>query len=166
MDIFILRHGKAEDNFSGISSDSKRKLTVTGKNEMIEIADGLNHLDFSFDYVYSSPLVRAKETAEIIVKHMSGKKKKIILQNDLKPESDVSSISEKLIVLSPDSKILLVGHEPHLSCFVSSIISNQSDVSINLKKGGFVHIRVHVSNSKLIGTLRCLLTPKQLKLCK
>ena len=165
MDIYILRHGKAEERLSGIKSDAKRKLTVTGKNEMESIAIGIKNLDYSFDYIISSPLVRAKETADIVAEHL-GKKKKITIWDELKPESNILDTHKKLVNLSPDVKILLVGHEPHLSELVSSIISDDTNVSINLKKGGFVSLRGNASKSRIVGSLRSLLTPKQLKLCK
>ena len=165
MEIYILRHGKAEERLSNVKSDSKRKLTIDGKNEMGELAKGIKNLNLSFDYIISSPLVRATETADIVIKHISGKVKKVTIWNELKPESNVTDTHKKLVKFAPDAKILLVGHEPHLTNLISSMISNTSKVSINLKKGGFISIRGNTSNSKIVGSLRSLLTPKQLKLC-
>jgi phosphohistidine phosphatase len=166
MDVYILRHGKAEERLSGIKSDAKRKLTISGKNDIEEIAKGINNFGVFFDYIVSSPLVRSIETANIVAKHLWKKKKKITTWDELKPESDVSEIHKKLVVLPPDAKVLLVGHEPHLTHLISSIISDNSNIAINLKKGGFACIRGNPTNSKIVGSLRSLLTPKQLKLCK
>ena len=166
MEIFILRHGKAEDNSSNISSDSKRSLTEEGKNELKVIGKGLKNLGIEIDSIFSSPLVRAKETAEIISPYLQKKKKQIIIWDELKPESNFLDIHKKLVKLPHDAKILLVGHEPHLTTLISSIISPECVVSINLKKGGLVIIRAKSLKSKIIGSLRSVLTPKQLKLCK
>lgn len=166
MDIYILRHGKAEERSSNIKSDTKRNLTVTGIKELEEIVRGIKNFGISFDYVISSPLVRAIQTAEIAAKYLFDKKKKITIWDELKPESSVSETQKKITNFSPSAKILLVGHEPHLSSLITSMISDDSDVNISLKKGGFAHIRGNISKSKIIGSLRSLLTPKQLKLCK
>jgi len=166
MDLFIIRHGKAEERSPTIKSDSKRKLTEEGKEELEWISKGLKNLDLKIDYIISSPLSRALETSDILSKYLPVKEKEIAVWEELKPESNVLDTHKKLAKFSPDSKILLVGHEPHLTNLISSIISPEGDVSINLKKGGFVAIRVTTTQSKIIGSLRSILTPKQLKLCK
>lgn len=166
MDIYILRHGKAEERSSNIKSDTKRKLTVGGKNDLEEIVKGIKSFDISFDFIISSPLVRSVETAEIAAKTLFEKKKSITIWNELKPESSVLETQKKLITFSPSAKVLLVGHEPHLSNLITSIISDTPSVDISLKKGGFAHIRGNTTKSKIVGSLRSLLTPKQLKLCK
>ena len=164
--MYILRHGKAEEHTKNITSDSKRQLTETGIIELEYIAKALKNFDIDVDTIISSPLVRAKETAHIMAKHLWKKKKTITIWDELKPESNVLDIHKKLIKLPPDAKILLVGHEPHLTNLISSIISHKCDVAINLKKGGFVSMSVNSSKSRIVGTLQSILTPKQLKLCK
>ena len=166
MEIFILRHGKAEEHASTIKGDAKRKLTETGKIEMEKISSGIKNLDYNFDNIFSSPLVRAKETAEIVAKHLFPNGKKITIWNELKPESNVWDTHKKISKLKPDCKILLVGHEPHLSELIASMISKESSAVINLKKGGFASIRGDVFNSRIAGSLRSLMTPKQLKLSR
>lgn len=166
MDIYILRHGKAEAHTQNITSDAKRQLTKTGIMELECIAKALKNFDIKVDAIISSPLVRATETADIVSKHLWKKKKKITIWDELKPESNVLDIHKKLIKLPTDAKILLVGHEPNLTNLISSIISPECDVAINLKKGGFVSMSVTLSKSQIVGTLRSVLIPKQLKLCK
>ena len=167
MDIYILRHGKAEEKTQNVSSDSKRRLTEGGKKELDCIGRSLKNLETDFDFIASSPLIRAKQTAEIIIRHVKCKKKSITIWNDLKPESDVTQTMKTLTKLKPDSRVLLVGHEPHLSTLISFIISGSNAVDISLKKGGFVHIKGESQNSEILGSLRSIMTPKQLKkLCK
>ena len=167
MDIYILRHGKAEERSQNITSDSKRRLTEAGKSELECIAQAIKNLDISFDSIVSSPLVRAKQTADITIRNVKSKKKSITIWDELKPEINVNKTIKKLASLNPTSSILLVGHEPHLSLLISQIISGGENADISLKKGGFVHIRGSSHNSELFGSLRSILTPKQLKkLCK
>lgn len=166
MEIYILRHGKAEDRARNITSDAKRQLTFEGKKELESISKAITKFDLKIDTIISSPLVRAKETANILAKHLWKKKKEVMIWDELKPESDISDVHKKIVKLNPDKRIVLVGHEPHLTDLISSIISPNCRISISLKKGGFASIRVKTSESKLTGDLRSILTPKQLKLCK
>lgn len=165
MDIYILRHGKASERLSNVKSDAKRKLTEVGKTELEEIVKGLKKFNISFDFIISSPLTRALETAQIVAKKI-GNKNRIIIWDELKPEASVIEIQKKLSTLNVNAKILLVGHDPHLTNLIASIISIDCNVNVLLKKGGFAHLRVTNSKSKFVGSLRSLLTPKQLKLCK
>ena len=166
MEIFLLRHGKAEERSYNIRSDSKRKLTEAGKREITFVAKGIRNLNIDFDFVISSPLVRAKQTAEIILKYVNSTK--LLIWNELKPEIDVEKTIKKLATISPSSSVLLIGHEPHLTTLIGTIISPDSkNLNISLKKGGFVHIKASKEKFGILGSLRSILTPKQLKkLCK
>ena len=167
VDIYILRHGKAEDRMNTVTSDSKRRLTEVGKTELEDVSKGIKTLGIEFDVVVSSPLIRAKQTAEIALKHVKSKKKSITIWNELKPEIDVKRTIKKLMSMKPNASVLLVGHEPHLSTLISQMITRSDSAEISLKKGGFAHVRGAIQNSEFMGSLRSIMTPKQLKkLCK
>lgn len=187
MEIYILRHGKAEERSSGISSDAKRRLTESGRNEMEQIASGITALGIRPDRIISSPLVRARETAEIVrgrllLERDSGRSPtRVGIWQELKPESDVLGAHGRLAAMAPDSGVMLVGHEPHLSSLASSMITRRSGrtaardrreyvdapaAAINLKKGGLAIIRANADARVMRGFLRSLMTPKQLRLCR
>lgn len=185
MELYLLRHGKAEERHLGISSDAKRRLTESGRMDLEEIASGIVSLGIRPGIIISSPLVRAKETAVIVSKHLSKNKPvpKIAIWQDLKPESSIYPTHKNLIGMEPDSHVLLVGHEPHMSSLASSIIRHTAvyhgyadgntrtdtngicDISMNLKKGGLVIIRANAKGPMMRGSLRSLMIPKQLKMC-
>ena len=160
MDLLILRHGEAGRR-SNLASDFKRSLTVEGKQEIVEIANGLKSLDVKIDYILSSPLLRAKQTAEIVAKSIKYKSK-IEEIDSLKPEGSRLEFYSVLSKFKQDSMVLVVGHEPYLSEMVGEAIS-QSGCQIDLKKAGLARIRVLKTLPKIRGELRWLLTPKQLK---
>ena len=167
MELYILRHGKAQEHTQNFAGDSKRELTEVSKKELCCIAKAIKNLEIDVDDIISSPLIRAKQTAEIIIKHVKSKKKSIKIWNELKPEIDTEKTVKKLTTLKPDSSIMLVGHEPHLTDLISKIISNDGTVDISLKKGGLVHIICNIAKGKISGSLRSIMTPKQLKkLCR
>jgi phosphohistidine phosphatase len=160
MDLLVLRHGEAGKR-SPLPNDSKRTLTAEGRQEIIDLSNGLKSLQVKLDYVLSSPLLRAKDTAEIVAKSLKFKGKIEELQS-LKPEGSRLEFYSALSKLKQDSVVLVVGHEPYLSQMISEAIS-QSECRINLKKAGLARIRVIATLPKLRGDLRWLLTPKLLK---
>ncbi|MGI0069413.1 MAG: phosphohistidine phosphatase SixA [Nitrosotalea sp.] len=161
MDLFILRHGDAGRRSATFRDDSKRPLTVDGKEEVGEIAKGLLALGIELDYIFTSPLLRSKQTAEIIFNNIKCKNPMSEL-DELKPEGNKLQLYKKLSTLKQDSSILIVGHEPYLSELVGEAISGGSS-RIDLKKAGLVRIRTISFLPKIQGELRWLLTPKHLK---
>ncbi len=161
MDLFVLRHGEAGKH-SAIPSDSLRALTAAGRQEMVEIAKGLEKLGIEFDHVFSSPLTRAKQTAIIALKYVKSKNN-IENADELRPEGNRLELYTRLSKLKQSSIVLLVGHEPYLSELISEAISGDLDDRIDLKKGGLARINVIKFLPKIQGELRWLLPPKVMK---
>ncbi|MCG3780468.1 MAG: Phosphohistidine phosphatase SixA [Nitrosopumilus sp.] len=162
MDLYLFRHGKAEERTSSVTSDSKRNLTEYGIKEINIISKSLKGLDVKIDYLISSPLNRSKQTANILSKDLLKQKKHFLIWDELKPEIPIEQIKKKIRSLN-FSSMMLVGHEPNLSKLIGSIISDSSKICILLKKGGFAHIELFSDRSALHGTLKSLMTPKQIK---
>jgi phosphohistidine phosphatase len=160
MDLLVLRHGEAGTR-SNLEGDFKRLLTAEGKQEILEISNGLKTLDIELNHVITSPLLRAKQTAEIVAKSLKYKGK-IKELDSLKPEGNKLELYSVLSEFKQDSTVLAVGHEPYLSEMISDAIS-QSGCRIDLKKGGLARMRILSTLPKIRGELRWLLTPKHLK---
>ena len=161
MDLFILRHGEAGRRSATIRDDSKRILTTEGEKEIKDISKGVQDLGIEFDYIFTSPLLRARQTAELVSKIVTSKNQIKELE-ELKPEGNKLQLYNKLSNLKQDSVVLIVGHEPYLSELLGNAISNGT-CKIDLKKAGLARIRVTTILPKLNGELRWLLTPKHLK---
>ena len=155
-----MRHGEAGRS-SPSPGDSKRSLTTEGKQEIMDLSNGLKSLEIKLDCIFSSPLLRAKQTAEIVAKSLKFKGK-IEEIDALKPEGSRLEFYSILSRLKQDSVVLVVGHEPYLSEMISEAIS-QSGCRINLKKSGLARMRILSTLPKIKGELRWLLTPKHLK---
>jgi phosphohistidine phosphatase len=160
MDLFILRHGEAGKRSVAARNDLRRALTITGKQEIEEVAKAFVKLGLEFDFVFTSPLIRCKQTAEIILKYVKSKNNVEEL-NELRPEGNKLELYNKLSKLKQDSLTLLVGHEPYLSELIGEAIGGAS--RINLKKGGLARIKTISLQPKIRGDLRWLLTPKHMK---
>lgn len=159
--MFILRHGEAGRSSTTVRDDSKRTLTVEGEKEIKEISKGIKELGIEFDYIFTSPLLRAKQTAELVSKIIVPKNQ-IKELDELKPEGNKLQLYNKLSNLKQDSSVLIVGHEPYLSELIGEAIS-PGECRVDLKKAGFARIRITNSLPKIKGELRWLLTPKHLK---
>jgi probable phosphoglycerate mutase len=92
--IYISRHGQNEDNANGILNGHRDlPLTDIGIRQAHELADGIKQEGFSFDTVYTSPLVRAKKTAEIVCETLGLAEPKVL---DSLIERDFGVMSGKL----------------------------------------------------------------------
>lgn len=161
MDICILRHGiAAERDHRKFPDDGLRPLTPEGKRKLRKIASFLKGRGYGFDLVLSSPLVRARQTAEITAAVMGledclGETPHLAPSGD--PRELVSEISEQ-----GAERVLLVGHEPYLSGLISMLVSGRQGSGINLKKGGFCHLSADKLGYGPCAVLESLLTPRQM----
>src|ERR1041384_1093818 len=119
MDLFILRHGEAGKKLATGNRDFERSLTVTGQKEVADIAKSLKDLGIKFDFILTSPLKRAHQTAAIVSKVFKNEKK-MEDWNELRPEGNRLELYRKLSQFKQQSSVLLVGHEPYLSDMVRS----------------------------------------------
>ncbi|HEY8140814.1 MAG TPA: phosphohistidine phosphatase SixA [Nitrososphaera sp.] len=164
MELYILRHGEAGKSLPSGGRDSERVLTVSGKEEILEIAGALAKLDVKFDFVATSPLKRAVQTAEIVTTELKVKKGKVEEWNELKPEGSRPELYRKLSQFKQESSVLVVGHEPYLSTMVSELVFGNGTGGIILKKAGLAKIGLTALQPRPKGELRWLLTPRHLKM--
>ena len=86
MNLYILRHGIAvEHGAAGYEKDSERPLTGKGERKVWMIAEAMEAMKISFDLILSSPLVRARQTAEIVAEALKAKKR-LELTDTLAPQ--------------------------------------------------------------------------------
>jgi phosphohistidine phosphatase len=162
MELLILRHGEAGNRLSSVNKDFGRDLTVSGRTTMEEVANSINGLKFVIDKIATSPLPRAKESAEIVAKALN-KERDLEVWDELKPEGQTADLYRRLSKLKGESSILLVGHEPYLSGLISELISGSKGGRIILKKSGMAKVVVVSLGTKPSGQLKWLLTPRQIK---
>lgn len=162
LQLYILRHGEAGKRVPASSKDSDRALTVTGEKEVKEVAQALAALKVRPDFVATSPLKRARQTAEIVAKALRVKKGDFGEWSELKPEGRRPELYKKLSQLKPESKVMVVGHEPYLSTMVGEIAFGNSG-GIVLKKAGIAKVTVTSFHPRIRGELRWLLAPRHMK---
>jgi phosphohistidine phosphatase len=167
MYLYLIRHGIAEDldpAADSIANDELRCLTKAGRKRVEQVADRLDELELKFDLIITSPLVRARQTAEILItKQLSPK---LEISHELKPSGNLPAWLMEWDARSIDGNIAqlaLCGHEPHLSEWAELLIFGKVCHQLILKKGGIIGLKF-TENRMAIGTaqLFCLLPPKYL----
>lgn len=161
MNLYILRHGIAADLTHG--RDADRPLTPKGRRKMRQIAEAIERLDLGIKRILTSPYARARETAEIVAKRLK-LKEALVFAEELTPGGTFRELVQRLKDPGAHAEdILLVGHEPCLSGFISLLTANTS-LRLKLKKGGLCKLSVDELKQGRCATLEWLLTPDQLVL--
>ena len=165
MNLYFLRHGIAVDpSAPRFAKDAERPLTPKGQRRLRQIAGAMDALKISFDVILSSPYLRAKQTAEIVVKSLKCRKK-IKLTDELTPGGNPKSLIQQLNDLRPRPKnILLVGHEPYLSKLIALLTAGNTSMEIDLKKGSLCKLETDSLRYARCATFVCLLAPRHMAL--
>ena len=158
MQIYVLRHGVAEDPGPG-QSDASRRLTDKGKSKLRTILTRAREAGVAPDVILTSPLVRARETA-MIAKEELGFGGELLETEVLVPFSTSVKVWEEIRSDYRDSaRILVVGHDPLFSDFVCFLTGAPAG-RIIMKKGALALVEVESSGPAPHGTLIWLLTAK------
>lgn len=165
MKIIFIRHGIAEDRGTYILKglpDQLRPVTGKGKKQLRAMVKWLVGIEPQIDQIWTSPLVRARDSTEILKENYP--KAKVYEKKELEPQSPTPILINVLNGLPDDLKdscLALVGHEPHLSQTIGSLISGQGHLaSVRLKKAGIALINFVGDTEKGQSELRWLVTPK------
>jgi phosphohistidine phosphatase len=167
MNLFLLRHGlaveRAEFHFA---SDHLRPLTPKGKRQLRKIAAAMRAMELRFDVILSSPLVRARQTAEIVAAEFK-LEKHLGFADELKPGGEAKKIVQKISALKKvPANVLLVGHEPDLGELISLLATGKFGAGFALKKAGLAKLEMETLCFGKCATLAWLLTPAQMKLMR
>lgn len=153
MRIYFFRHALAEDNASGRMPDADRQLTAKGVARTELAARFLDALGVRPGVLYSSPLVRARETAGILGEHL---RLAVKVTPELAPGFNADALERLVQGLGEADEVMLVGHEPDFSGTITALTGLGRVV---VKKGGLARVDIAAA-SPLRGSLVWLLTPK------
>ena len=162
MRLYIVRHGIALPHGAPGIKDDDRPLTKQGIAKMKKVAKGLRKLHCIPDLIVSSPLPRARQTAEILAKTLGNAELKI--SKSLLPSGSHQSLYRELGVQAKKlDSLMLVGHQPSLGEIAGEISSGSQDSFIELEKGGACVIELKSLGESPRGTLLSLLPPSVLR---
>lgn len=163
MRVYFIRHGIAVPRGApGVLDDASRELTRQGTARMRKQARGLVRLKLDLDRIWTSPYVRARQTAEILAAELGLADEPRILPA-LAPGGSPDEVFEALAGNGALNGVALVGHEPDLSETASRVLSGTGTSVLRLKKGGVACVEIEQPSRPLRGELCWLLTPRQLR---
>jgi phosphohistidine phosphatase len=153
MKLYFLRHADAFDG----GDDAARPLSPHGRKEALEVGRFLKRAGIAFDAAYSSPLVRAKETAEIILDVCGSTK--LNLTAALLNETSEAKFDVWLKGIPDARHICLVGHAPSLAQWVRQLLGITGTEALKLPKGALACLE---TENRRTASLKFLVTPKLL----
>ncbi|MCW2986261.1 MAG: phosphohistidine phosphatase [Conexibacter sp.] len=143
--LWLLRHGEAEPHDA--RPDDERRLTPRGEEQSRVAGRALAALQLTFQAVYTSPKVRARDTALLACEALGHEP---IVTPVLAEGFDVADARDLLLGEEPDGRILVVGHNPDFAQVVHDFTGGRVD----FKKGGVAGIRLDGTQGELIALLR------------
>jgi len=163
MKLILMRHGRAEERLAfaqnGNNDDALRPLTDEGRRRLRRSLSGLEVVAPSIDLVVTSPLLRARQTAEIVVEHFPSPLQQL---DALAQGGDFNAIT-RWLGRQKAEVILLVGHEPDLGALASWFLTGSMESFIPLKKGAIIQLSFAGRVAAQKGELQLLLSSAQLR---
>lgn len=157
MIVYFVRHASAGQHKANSAKDEKRALDREGVQQAHQMGRLLAALNVEVDVVISSPLKRAMQTASLIANEI-GYEQKIEPEAELRPEATFDSFRHMLADYDRKDAIMVVGHNPSITEFLSLVLSRGEEREvIDFKKGAVVRVEM---TGKKSGTLHWCVTPK------
>ena len=159
-EIYLIRHGVAEERSEAWPDDGKRPLTEEGEQRMRKSARGLARMGVSLDVVLTSPLVRARQTAELVAAAFDPRPH-LVTAESLAPGGSYQAVIADLEKHTKKISIALVGHEPGIGELAARLAGSRHP--FEFKKGAVCRIDLDALPPTGPGTLRWFLTPKVMR---
>ncbi len=159
-ELYLIRHGIAEERGDAWPDDAKRPLTEEGMARLRKMGRGLESLGTKFDVVLTSPLVRARQTAEIVAGAFENRPP-LVVTEALAPEGGHAAVFVDLEKQSRRSRIALVGHEPGLGELAARLVGARHP--LEFKKGAVCRIDLEMLPPDGTGALRWFVPSKFLR---
>jgi len=136
MKLIFLRHGLAEGHFSlKQEEDFERELTLDGVKRLHKTLKLFKKIQSNVDVIFSSPLIRAVQTAELFWSYY--KQSDLELMADLDILDDPRHLVEYISFLPSDGVYAFVGHDPHLTKVIAALLALHPEHDfMTIKKGG------------------------------
>ena len=158
MDLYLIRHAEAlAIGERGITNDEERPLSEHGELEAKSAALALAARGVVLDRLYTSPLLRARQTAEILMHNWARPELTLETCDHLVPSGKSRKLS-KFLLKQGAEKVGLVGHMPQLGDFAAWLLGNKK-VQIDLAKAGVALVTCGDLPGKGHGSLQWLVTP-------
>jgi phosphohistidine phosphatase len=158
MELYLIRHAEAVAvGQNGVADDEERPLSENGRAQCRALAEALQRQNVKLDKIVTSPLLRAKQTAEALIEQLPSPAPELFECNALRPDGKRKKLNRFLHSLDAGA-IAVVGHNPDLSTYAAWLIGGK-EVQVDLAKAGVARIEVEGALEKGGGTLTWMVTP-------
>jgi phosphohistidine phosphatase len=156
MIVYFLRHAMAGTKRANPVVDEKRPLNKEGIEQCRYMGRLLNAMNAHVNLILSSPLRRATQSASLVGNEIAYEQR-IELTPALRPGASYNAFREMLHQAGPLEAVMVVGHNPNLSRFLSLLVTGGlSDQAVEMKKGSVARVDVGAKRS----VLQWLVTPR------
>lgn len=157
-ELYLIRHGIAADPES-YAQDDERPLTDEGNQKTKKVAKRLRELNLQFDLILTSPLVRARQTAEIL--QAAGLSTQIEVSTDLAFDGNIDAWLSWLEKWqqTDGTSLALVGHQPNLSNWAEMLVWGKARSGLVLKKAGIIGLQLPETGTPVGRSQMFWLTP-------
>jgi phosphohistidine phosphatase len=159
-ELYLIRHAVAEERSDAWPDDAKRPLTAGGISRFRKSVRGLAELGVNIDVVLTSPLVRARQTAELVAAGLAPKPPLIVVEA-LAPGGSLQALFADLDKQSRRTRIALVGHEPGIGELAARLAGLRHPLAF--KKGAVCRVDLDAISLSAPGSLKWFATPKMLR---
>jgi phosphohistidine phosphatase len=161
VELYLIRHAEAApEGEGGVTEDADRPLTAKGEEQARRMGKGIERKGLRPDVVVASPLLRARQTADLLVAGLAPPPPEVKMSEELAPDGRRKRLSRYLKELGAE-KVALVGHQPDLAQFAAWLIGGKK-AHIDIAKAGVAHIVCDGGPGKAKGRLVSLVTPEWL----
>ena len=160
MQVLIVRHAAAVPSGTGGIHEEERPLTAEGRAKFEAAARGLARLLAAPDVLLSSPLKRARQTAEIAARAWGDRP--VSFDAALAGE-DLDAIARLLARQPREASVALFGHEPTVSSLVAHLLGLESAEAVSFKKGTAALVETSDPAASGSGRLVWFLSPGALR---
>ncbi len=157
MQVYLLRHGIAEDGHAGLP-DADRALTPDGRKKLRQVLHTAAKAGVQPTLILSSPLKRALQTADI-ARRILGYKGEIMQTKSLVPGGNVEQVWDEIRTHRDQEALLLTGHNP-LFGHLAGYLLGHADLKMEFKKGALLRVDIESFAAEPRGVLRWCLTAK------
>ena len=159
-ELYLVRHAVAAERGDDWPDDTKRPLTADGTSRFRDAVDGLVWLGVGMDEIFTSPLVRARQTADLLAAGLA-EHPPVKTIDELAPGSEVKEVIASLVKRVKRRRVGIVGHEPELGELAATLVG--APRALPFRKGGVCRIDVDGLDSSRAGILIWFLPPKILR---
>ncbi|NWG11963.1 MAG: phosphohistidine phosphatase SixA [Acidobacteria bacterium] len=160
MILYIVRHSDAVPSGTPGVSEDQRPLTDKGIRKMREVARGLRLIGVQPELIFTSPLPRARQTADIVAEETGGL---VEVAECLAPAGSRPELYRELRAHRKQESLMIVGHQPSLGEIAGEIAWGSPDHCLEIKKGGACALELTKLDPAPTGTLLWLVTPALLR---